>query len=238
LHVGVTSTTLNGYSQPASSTPPAGTFQSGVFDYYDLVNNYLPTYTRYWDNASKVPFLFNIPEGIWISYDDLQSISGKSAYIIQQQLGGAMFWELSGDPSGDLVGATFTALTNGQTTASTSSTAQTTTSSKTTTASTTKASTSTTSRSTSKASTSTGSTTTTKASTSTASRSTSKASTSTASKSTTQSTSGNIPAWAPYTSYSVGSKVTYGGNTYQCIQAHTSLPNWEPPNVPALWQLL
>lgn len=44
------------------------------------------------------------------------------------------------------------------------------------------------------------------------------------------------PAWAPNTAYSVGSIVSYGGINYKCIQAHTSLVTWEPPNVPALWQ--
>ncbi|WP_269770241.1 glycosyl hydrolase family 18 protein [Cystobacter fuscus] len=44
-------------------------------------------------------------------------------------------------------------------------------------------------------------------------------------------------AWAPNTSYAVGALVTYGGATYKCIQAHTSLTGWEPPNVPALWEL-
>jgi predicted carbohydrate-binding protein with CBM5 and CBM33 domain len=42
--------------------------------------------------------------------------------------------------------------------------------------------------------------------------------------------------WAAYTSYAVGSVVTYGGASYRCRQAHTSLPGWEPPNVPALWE--
>jgi len=41
--------------------------------------------------------------------------------------------------------------------------------------------------------------------------------------------------WAPYKAYSTGSTVTYGGLSYRCIQGHTSLPGWEPPNVPALW---
>ncbi|HHV74959.1 MAG TPA: glycoside hydrolase [Thermoanaerobacterium sp.] len=44
------------------------------------------------------------------------------------------------------------------------------------------------------------------------------------------------PEWAPNTSYKVGDLVTYNGKTYKCIQAHTSLVGWEPPNVPALWQ--
>src|SRR5437763_13758341 len=44
-------------------------------------------------------------------------------------------------------------------------------------------------------------------------------------------------AWAPNVAYAVNDTVTYGGSTYQCLQAHTSQTGWEPPNVPALWQL-
>ncbi|WP_157250003.1 M28 family peptidase [Nonomuraea typhae] len=42
--------------------------------------------------------------------------------------------------------------------------------------------------------------------------------------------------WAPYTSYTAGTTVSYQGTNYRCLQSHTSLPGWEPPNVPALWQ--
>ena len=45
-----------------------------------------------------------------------------------------------------------------------------------------------------------------------------------------------VPAWQPYTDYAVGDLVIYNGQTYQALQAHTSLPGWEPPNTPALWQ--
>ncbi|MBB5628288.1 glycosyl hydrolase family 18 protein [Sphaerisporangium krabiense] len=44
-------------------------------------------------------------------------------------------------------------------------------------------------------------------------------------------------AWAPNTAYTAGTIVTYNGVDYKCVQAHTSLPGWEPPNVPALWAL-
>jgi len=44
-------------------------------------------------------------------------------------------------------------------------------------------------------------------------------------------------AWAPNVSYAVNDTVTYSGNSYKAIQPHTSLVGWEPPNVPALWQL-
>ncbi|MEM8531882.1 MAG: lytic polysaccharide monooxygenase [Chloroflexota bacterium] len=45
-------------------------------------------------------------------------------------------------------------------------------------------------------------------------------------------------AWQFDVAYVVGDEVTYEGSTYRCIQPHTSLPNWQPPNVPALWQLI
>lgn len=106
---------MNGFSQPASSNLPMGTWENGIFDYDHLKRSFLPTYTRYWDDASKVPFLFNPSTGIWISYDDLQSIGLKNDYIKREQLGGAMFWELSSDRNAELIGLTYNALNNGQT---------------------------------------------------------------------------------------------------------------------------
>ncbi|MFI9436886.1 carbohydrate-binding protein, partial [Streptosporangium sp. NPDC052375] len=42
--------------------------------------------------------------------------------------------------------------------------------------------------------------------------------------------------WEVWTPYAAGDTVTYNGVSYRCLQGHTSLPGWEPPNVPALWQ--
>jgi hypothetical protein len=44
-----------------------------------------------------------------------------------------------------------------------------------------------------------------------------------------------VPAWAANVAYAVGQQVSYGNRLYRCLQAHTSLTGWEPPNVPALW---
>ncbi|MBO4160298.1 lytic polysaccharide monooxygenase [Micromonospora antibiotica] len=41
--------------------------------------------------------------------------------------------------------------------------------------------------------------------------------------------------WTAGRSYQVGDLVTYQGASYRCRQAHTALPGWEPPYVPALW---
>lgn len=45
------------------------------------------------------------------------------------------------------------------------------------------------------------------------------------------------PDWTAGVSYKAGDLVTYGAKGYRCRQAHTSLPGWEPPNVPALWEV-
>ena len=50
--------------------------------------------------------------------------------------------------------------------------------------------------------------------------------------------SGGGTTWAPWTSYTAGTTVTYEGVSYRCLQSHTSVPGWEPPAVPALWQRL
>ncbi|CAF3533061.1 unnamed protein product [Rotaria sp. Silwood1] len=110
---GVTSTALNGFSQNASSELPLGTWEYGVYDYDDLKKSYIPSNQRYWDDQSKVPFLFNPSTGLWITYDDVQSINIKSNYIKQNNLGGAFFWELSSDRHTELIGATFNVLNNG-----------------------------------------------------------------------------------------------------------------------------
>jgi protocatechuate 3,4-dioxygenase beta subunit len=43
-------------------------------------------------------------------------------------------------------------------------------------------------------------------------------------------------SWKAGTAYRAGDRVTYGGRSYSCLQAHTAGPGWEPPNVPALWR--
>ncbi|UOY92548.1 glycosyl hydrolase family 18 protein [Ectobacillus sp. JY-23] len=87
------------------SIVPMGTWDdwssgaSGVFDYGDLVANYVNKngFTRYWNDTAKVPFLYNPTTGVFISYDDIESFGHKTNYIKAKGMGGAMFWELSSD---------------------------------------------------------------------------------------------------------------------------------------------
>jgi hypothetical protein len=45
----------------------------------------------------------------------------------------------------------------------------------------------------------------------------------------------SVAAWTTQFAYAVGARVSYNGETFEAIQAHTSQAGWEPPNVPALW---
>jgi chitinase len=61
-------------------------------------------YVRYWDQAASAPYLYNAQKHIFVSYEDTESISAKCRYVLEQQLGGVMFWDYSGDPGGELLG--------------------------------------------------------------------------------------------------------------------------------------
>lgn len=88
--------TANGLYQPGTATG-VGTWEKGVFDYSDIVANYLPKMTRFWDAEAQVPYLFDQAGGLWISYDDDQSMKAKADFVKAKGLGGAMVWEISGD---------------------------------------------------------------------------------------------------------------------------------------------
>ena len=47
-----------------------------------------------------------------------------------------------------------------------------------------------------------------------------------------------VTKWAPFTNYEAGQVVTYDDVKYEVLAAHTSLPGWEPPALPALFRLV
>lgn len=80
---------------------------SNSISYQAIKANYLTKagYTRYVHSQSMVPWLFN--GTIFISYEDPESIAHKTDYIKSKKLGGAMIWELSQDPEGELLTALY-----------------------------------------------------------------------------------------------------------------------------------
>jgi len=89
----------NGLFVSYTGVPGIGTWEAGVFDYWDLHNNYINMngYVSYWHSEGKVPWLYNPFAQIMITYDDEESIAEKASYIIAEDIGGAMFWEFSSD---------------------------------------------------------------------------------------------------------------------------------------------
>jgi Tol biopolymer transport system component len=47
-----------------------------------------------------------------------------------------------------------------------------------------------------------------------------------------------LAPWAPQTMYVIGSVVTFGGQTYRCLQLHNSAIGQEPNVAPAIWQVV
>ncbi|WP_294962141.1 T9SS-translocated chitinase ChiA [uncultured Flavobacterium sp.] len=119
------------YTVPGCTNPqnPTGTWdgsgaceKSGSIEICDLVGNpvtnshaYLDPNTmmvtpsaasagwvRYFDNTTKVPYLYNATTKEFISYEDKQSMDLKVQYIKSRNLAGGMIWELSQDTRGSI----------------------------------------------------------------------------------------------------------------------------------------
>ena len=60
-------------------------------------------FTRFWDDAAKVPYLYNPQQRIFVSYEDPESLKLKCQYVRSQKLGGIMFWEYFGDSQSKLL---------------------------------------------------------------------------------------------------------------------------------------
>src|SRR5690606_37897096 len=54
-------------------------------------------FTYLWDDVAKAPYLYNPEQQLFVTYDDKKSIQLKTQYVVDHQLNGIMFWELSLD---------------------------------------------------------------------------------------------------------------------------------------------
>lgn len=75
--------------------------------YHNIKTNYLnnPNYTEYYDNVAKVPYLLKNDGTEFISYDNPTSVTEKCNYVLNNNLGGIMFWEYGCDITGELLNA-------------------------------------------------------------------------------------------------------------------------------------
>lgn len=91
-------------SAPALHGPSAGIVDNITFDvdagmplYYSVLSK-LNLFNELWDNTAKVPYLTG-KNGLntFLSYDNEASIELKAQHIVEQDLRGAIIWEITGD---------------------------------------------------------------------------------------------------------------------------------------------
>jgi chitinase len=88
----------HGLFQPGKSIPNA------YAPYHAIAETMLNHgYDRYWDSKASVPYLYSPEKQIFVSYEDPESAALKCNYVLTHRLGGIMFWDYSGDPSGTLL---------------------------------------------------------------------------------------------------------------------------------------
>ncbi|MEW6991762.1 glycosyl hydrolase family 18 protein [Colwelliaceae bacterium 6441] len=74
------------------------------------------SYQRFYEQTAVAPWLWNDEKKVFLSIEDEESMATKVDYVIEQGLGGVMFWELAGDFDYDSVkqeyymGSTMTAI--------------------------------------------------------------------------------------------------------------------------------
>jgi chitinase len=86
----------NGLGQPYNGVGQGST-QAGVWLYRDLPR---AGATEMYDNVAKASYSYDASSKGLISYDNVGSAITKAQYLKQKGLGGAVFWEASGDKTG------------------------------------------------------------------------------------------------------------------------------------------
>lgn len=89
-----------------ASTQTFGSWiNAGSVYYNNILLNYLNNddYIKAYDTRAGVPYILKTDGTEFISYDNPRSIQEKSDYVIEEGLGGIMFWEYGTDTSGQLL---------------------------------------------------------------------------------------------------------------------------------------
>ena len=88
----------HGLGQSATlSDPNSGSFGANFGTLSGMRNR--NGYTVYRDETAHAPYLYNVENGAWLSYDDEESVAEKVRYAGEHGLSGVMYWEHSCDPT-------------------------------------------------------------------------------------------------------------------------------------------
>ncbi|WP_368210650.1 glycosyl hydrolase family 18 protein [Aeromonas sp. R4-2] len=91
-----------------------GTWEDGVVDYRDIVNNRMGAgWEKGYDEVAEAPYLFKAATGDLITYDNERSVKAKGQYVLANKLGGLFSWEIDAD-NGDILNAMHEGLGHGE----------------------------------------------------------------------------------------------------------------------------
>ncbi|MDD1779883.1 glycoside hydrolase family 18 protein [Enterovibrio sp. ZSDZ35] len=79
-----------------------GAMEHAFPTYREIAEKYLtnPGFIYNYDEAAEAPYLYNPTTKQYISYDDPRSVSAKSKYVVDNNLGGLFSWDISSDNYG------------------------------------------------------------------------------------------------------------------------------------------
>ncbi|GKT44654.1 endochitinase 1 [Colletotrichum spaethianum] len=86
-----------GLGKPYYGQPNGNRGQPGIWLYKGLPR---PGAKVYWDNVAKATYSYDNATLQLVSFDNMKSAKYKQEYIKKKKLGGAMFWEATGDKPG------------------------------------------------------------------------------------------------------------------------------------------
>ncbi|EJT68456.1 endochitinase [Gaeumannomyces tritici R3-111a-1] len=89
-------TQTDGLGRSYSGVGP-GSIENGVWLYRDLPR---PGASEQWDDAAKASYSYDGSSRVLVTYDTVRSAGEKAAYLVSKGLGGAVYWEASGDRVG------------------------------------------------------------------------------------------------------------------------------------------
>lgn len=92
---GVDSINSGLYQSNSGSAP--GIYEPGYELYRDLVPKLSSGYTTYWDDFAKAAWIYSSADKVFWTCDESNSLALKAQYVKYYDLGGIMFWEISGD---------------------------------------------------------------------------------------------------------------------------------------------
>jgi chitinase len=80
-----------------------GLYQSGKFKDFIGYNEFPQRlsadsgFVYYWDDVAKAPYAYNAAKKVYATFDDKRSMAAKTKYVMDNNLGGIMFWQLGHD---------------------------------------------------------------------------------------------------------------------------------------------